>query len=203
MTDPVIELNGQVIDVQAYAYVNTGQIEDSEYVFTVAPGSTLQLVDPGPDRTIAVYVVPGVTNSVTYRVIDSPVVNIKLTVTARTSGPASSTVIQAFGRAVAAAWPSTGGTVPSTPSTVETTLLTPAPITTSTPTATLEPTNTATSTDTPEPTATATTEPTPTPMTEPAGTATIEPTATATTEPTLEATIEPTLEPTTAPIPAV
>jgi hypothetical protein len=207
MTDPVIELNGQVIDVQAYAYVNTGQIEDSEYIFTVAPGSTLQLLDPGPDRTIAVYVVPGATNSVTYRVIDSPVVNIKLTVTARTSGPASSTVIQAFGRAVAAAWPSTGGTVPSIPITVETTSLTPAPITTSTPTATPAPTNTATSTVTLEPTATATTQPTPTATSEPTSTATIEPTPAATTEPTLEATLDPTLdptfEPTTTPNPAV
>jgi hypothetical protein len=170
LSDPVIELNGQVIDVQAYAYVNDGQIEDSEYVFTVAPGSTLRILDPGPDQGIAVYVVPGQADVVTYRVIKSPTVNLKLTITAHTAGPATSAEVQSFGRAVAVSWPSSGGTVASSPTTVETSSLTPEPTATSTPTATteltLEPISPATATT--EATSTATTEPT------------LEPTATAT-----------------------
>jgi hypothetical protein len=170
LSDPVIELNGQVIDVQAYAYVNDGQIEDSEYVFTVAPGSTLRILDPGPDQGIAVYVVPGQADAVTYRVIKSPTVNLKLTITAHTAGPATSAEVQSFGRAVAVSWPSSGGTVASSPTSVETSSLTPEPTATSTPTATTEPTLEPISpvTATGEPTSTATTEPT------------LEPTATAT-----------------------
>jgi len=178
LSDPVIELNGQVIDVQAYAYVNDGQIDDSEYVFTVAPGSTLQVLDPGPDQAIAVYVVPGQANAVTYRVIDSPTVNLKMTVTARTAGPATSAEVQSFGRAIAVSWPSTGGTVASSPTTVETSSLTPVPTATNTPSATteptLEPTSPATATET------ATTAPTETATIAPTETATIAPTETET-----------------------
>jgi hypothetical protein len=205
LSDPVIELNGQVIDVQAYAYVNDSQIDDSEYVFTVAPGSTLRVLDPGPDQTIAVYVLSGEANAVTYRVINSPTVNLKLTVTAHTAGPATSTEVQSFGRAVAVSWPSTGGTVASSPTTVETSSLTPVTTATSKPTATSEPTSTATIEPTLEPTATATatTEPT-LELTSPA-TATGEPTSTATTEPTLEptATATATTGPVDTDIPAI
>jgi hypothetical protein len=144
LSDPILELNGQVLDVQAYAYVNDNQIEDSEYVFTVAPGSSLRVLDPGPDQTIAVYVVSGEANSVTYRVIDSPMVNLKLTVTARTTGPATSAEVQDFGRAIAVAWPNIGGTVASDPMTVETLSLTPVPTATNTPTAAAAQAETAT-----------------------------------------------------------
>jgi hypothetical protein len=178
LSDPIIELNGQVLDVQAYAYVNDGQIEDSEYFFTVAPGSSLRVLDPGPDQAIAVYVVPGQANAVTYRVIDSPPVNLKLTVTARTAGSATSAEVQSFGRAIAVTWPSTGGTVASSPMTVNTASLTPVPMATNTPSATteptLEPTSPATATET------ATTAPTETATKAPTETATIAPTATAT-----------------------
>jgi hypothetical protein len=185
LSDPIIELNGQILDVQAYAYVNDNQIEDSEYVFTVAPGSSLRVLDPGPDQTIAVYVVPGEANAVTYRVIDSPMVNLKLTVTARTTGPATSAEVQSFGRTIAVAWPTAGGTVASSPMTVEITSPTPVPTATGTPGATTPPTETATvapietstepanqpetatATVTEREAATATTEPTSSPTTEP------------------------------------
>jgi hypothetical protein len=183
-SDPIIELNGQVIDVQAYAYVNDNQIEDSEYIFTVAPGSSLRVLDPGPDQTIAVYVVPGEANAVTYRVIDSPMVNLKLTVTARTAGPATSAEMQSFGRAAAVAWPSEGGTVASSPTTVETASLTPEPTATSTPTATTAPTETATVAPTETSTETATQAETETATAAPTETATAAPTETETAAPT-------------------
>jgi hypothetical protein len=199
LSDPIIELNGQVLDVQAYAYVNDGQIEDSEYIFTVAPGSSLRVLDPGPDQAIAVYVVPGQANAVTYRVIDSPTVNLKLTVTARTAGPVTSGEVQSFGRAIAVSWPSTGGTVASSPTTVETSSLTPVPTATSTPTATTEPTleptspATATKTATIAPTETATIAPTETEIARgvPTETATAVATESVTTTPTETATTEP------------
>jgi hypothetical protein len=197
LSDPVIELNGQVIDVRAYAYVNDNQIDDSEYVFTVAPGSTLRVLDPGPDEAIAVYVVPGQADAVTYRVINSPTVNLKLTVTTHTAGAATSAEVQSFGRAIAVSWPSTGGTVASSPTTVETSSLTPVPTATSTPTAMTEPTVEPTSP------ATATSEPASTTTTEP----TLEPTspATATSEPTQEptATATATSEPMATSTPAI
>jgi hypothetical protein len=203
-SDPVIELNGQVIDVQAYAFVNDGQIDDSEYVFTVAPGSTLRVLDPGPDEAIAVYVVPGPVNAVTYRVINSPMVNLKLTVTAHTAGPATSAEVQSFGRAVAVSWPSTGGTMASSPTTVETSSLTPVPTATSTPTATSEPTSTATATETGTATATPTETATPSDTATATATDTATPTAT-TSRATTEATLGPTatIEPMATPTPAI
>jgi hypothetical protein len=186
LSDPIIELDGQILDVQAYAYVNDNQIEDSEYVFTVAPGSSLRVLDPGPDQSIAVYVVPGEANAVTYRVIDSPMVNLKLTVTAHTTGPATSAEVQSFGRAIAVTWSSEGGTVASSPTTLETASLTPVPTATSTPTATTAPLETATvaPTETPTETATQAATETATAIATPTETATAAPTETETAAPT-------------------
>jgi hypothetical protein len=219
LSDPVIELDGQVIDVLAYAYVNDNQIDDSEYIFTVAPGSILRVLDPGPDQTIAVYAVPGEANAVMYRVIDSPMVNLKLTVTAHTAGPATSAEVQSFGRAIAVTWPSTGGTVPSSPTTVETSSLTPVPTATTaaSETATVAPTEMSIETATQAATETATAIATPTEMesatafpTDPESstsvpteteTATVAPieTETAAAAPTETATSEPISTPTTGP----